>query len=172
MERLVHAPTRQGVGHQEPVQGYPRYLGSWYGRCWYHRMAQQVSLNSLVTFRARLLTTRSLCRHQSTAQKVVQARMWAQGLTIGVMVAAGILTHQQRQEAAQHRVSANSDLASRSLTEQSSSRAMTITPGYTWLRSTRKNSSSNPCCSLRLHLHPHHKLSLRNSLASCLGHPS
>ncbi|THH32757.1 hypothetical protein EUX98_g1467 [Antrodiella citrinella] len=42
-------------------------------------------------------------RHQSTAQKVVQARMWAQGLTIGVMVAAGILTHTQREEAAQHR---------------------------------------------------------------------
>lgn len=42
-------------------------------------------------------------RHQSTSQKVVQARMWAQGLTIGVLVGAGILTHQQRQEAAEHR---------------------------------------------------------------------
>lgn len=42
-------------------------------------------------------------RHQSVPQKVVQARMWAQGLTIGVMVAAGILTHQQREEAAMHR---------------------------------------------------------------------
>ncbi|KAH8105976.1 hypothetical protein BXZ70DRAFT_917627 [Cristinia sonorae] len=42
-------------------------------------------------------------RHQTAAQKVVQARMWAQGLTIGVMVAAGILTHQQREEAAMHR---------------------------------------------------------------------
>jgi len=38
-------------------------------------------------------------RHQTTAQKVVQARMWAQGLTIGVLISAGILTHGQREEA-------------------------------------------------------------------------
>jgi len=42
-------------------------------------------------------------RHQTTAQKVVQARMWAQGLTIGVLIAAGVLTHTNRAEAAQHR---------------------------------------------------------------------
>lgn len=30
-------------------------------------------------------------------QKVVQARMWAQALTIGVLIAAGVLTHSQRQ---------------------------------------------------------------------------
>ncbi|KAI0068677.1 hypothetical protein BV25DRAFT_1844273 [Artomyces pyxidatus] len=41
-------------------------------------------------------------KHQSTSQKVVQARMWAQGLTIGVLVTAGILTHSQREEAAKH----------------------------------------------------------------------
>ena len=28
--------------------------------------------------------------------------MWAQGLTIGVLIAAGILTHANRQEAAEH----------------------------------------------------------------------
>ncbi|KIJ16251.1 hypothetical protein PAXINDRAFT_168766 [Paxillus involutus ATCC 200175] len=39
-------------------------------------------------------------RYQSLPQKVVQARMWAQGLTIGVLVAAGALTHKNRQEAA------------------------------------------------------------------------
>ncbi|KAM5540370.1 hypothetical protein V8D89_005828 [Ganoderma adspersum] len=33
---------------------------------------------------------------QSTTQKVVQARVWAQGLTIGIIIAAGILTHTQR----------------------------------------------------------------------------
>ncbi|TFY73360.1 hypothetical protein EWM64_g10652, partial [Hericium alpestre] len=38
-------------------------------------------------------------RHQSTSQKIVQARMWAQGLTIGVLIGAGILTHSQRQAA-------------------------------------------------------------------------
>ncbi|KAJ3525346.1 hypothetical protein NM688_g8415 [Phlebia brevispora] len=32
-------------------------------------------------------------------QKIVQARMWAQGLTIGVLIAAGALTHAQRQKA-------------------------------------------------------------------------
>ncbi|KAF9782738.1 mitochondrion protein [Thelephora terrestris] len=42
-------------------------------------------------------------RNQSTSQKVVQARMWAQGLTIGVLIAAGILTHQVRAQAAAHR---------------------------------------------------------------------
>lgn len=30
--------------------------------------------------------------------------MWAQGLTVGVLIAAGILTHKQRQEAAGHKV--------------------------------------------------------------------
>ncbi|TBU49350.1 hypothetical protein BD309DRAFT_947504 [Dichomitus squalens] len=33
---------------------------------------------------------------QSTTQKVVQARVWAQALTIGIIIAAGILTHSQR----------------------------------------------------------------------------
>lgn len=31
--------------------------------------------------------------YQSMPQKLVQARMWAQGLTIGVLIAAGALTH-------------------------------------------------------------------------------
>ncbi|KAG1733925.1 uncharacterized protein EDB91DRAFT_1057155 [Suillus paluster] len=42
-------------------------------------------------------------RHQTLPQKVVQVRMWAQGLTIGVLIAAGALTHTQRQAALQHR---------------------------------------------------------------------
>ncbi|KAI0921731.1 hypothetical protein AcV5_000753 [Taiwanofungus camphoratus] len=41
-------------------------------------------------------------RHQTVPQKVVQARMWAQGLTIGVLIGAGILTHAQRREAVLH----------------------------------------------------------------------
>ena len=32
--------------------------------------------------------------------QVVQARVWAQGLTIGIIIAAGILTHSQRARAA------------------------------------------------------------------------
>ncbi|KAI0952216.1 hypothetical protein AcW1_004375 [Taiwanofungus camphoratus] len=43
-------------------------------------------------------------RHQTVPQKVVQARMWAQGLTIGVLIGAGILTHAQRREAVLHHV--------------------------------------------------------------------
>ena len=33
------------------------------------------------------------------AWQIVQARMWAQGLTVGVLIAAGELTHAQRQKA-------------------------------------------------------------------------
>ncbi|EPT03663.1 hypothetical protein FOMPIDRAFT_1022258 [Fomitopsis schrenkii] len=42
-------------------------------------------------------------RQQSATQKIVQVRMWAQGLTIGVLIAAGIMTHANRLEAAEHR---------------------------------------------------------------------
>ncbi|KAF8646377.1 hypothetical protein AX16_007243 [Volvariella volvacea WC 439] len=41
-------------------------------------------------------------KYQTTAQKIVQARMWAQGLTIGVLIAAGALTQSKRAEAAKH----------------------------------------------------------------------
>jgi hypothetical protein len=41
-------------------------------------------------------------RHQTLPQKIVQVRMWAQGLTIGVLIGAGVLTHSQRQAALQH----------------------------------------------------------------------
>ncbi|PCH41528.1 hypothetical protein WOLCODRAFT_137446 [Wolfiporia cocos MD-104 SS10] len=34
--------------------------------------------------------------YQTLPQKIVQARMWAQGLTIGVLIAAGALTHARR----------------------------------------------------------------------------
>lgn len=31
--------------------------------------------------------------------QIVQARMWAQGLTIGIIIAAGVLMHSQRAKA-------------------------------------------------------------------------
>ncbi|KAI0939297.1 hypothetical protein AcV5_000757 [Taiwanofungus camphoratus] len=34
--------------------------------------------------------------YQTFPQKIVQARMWAQGLTIGILIAAGALTHAKR----------------------------------------------------------------------------
>ncbi|KAF8076704.1 hypothetical protein FPV67DRAFT_1472392 [Lyophyllum atratum] len=39
---------------------------------------------------------------QTTPQKVVQARMWAQGLTIGILIVAGALTQSKRAAAASH----------------------------------------------------------------------
>jgi len=42
-------------------------------------------------------------RHQTLPQKIVQVRMWAQGLTIGILIGAGILTHSKRQAALEHR---------------------------------------------------------------------
>ena len=47
-----------------------------------------------------VLTRLPFLSYQSTPQKVVQARMWAQGLTIGVLIAAGIMTQSQRTQAA------------------------------------------------------------------------
>jgi len=38
-------------------------------------------------------------KYQTMPQKIVQARMWAQGLTIGILIAAGALTHARRQQA-------------------------------------------------------------------------
>ncbi|KXN89459.1 Respiratory supercomplex factor 2, mitochondrial [Leucoagaricus sp. SymC.cos] len=37
-------------------------------------------------------------KYQTYAQKIVQARMWAQGLTIGLLIVAGALTQAQRKE--------------------------------------------------------------------------
>ena len=51
-----------------------------------------------------LIFLTSLTRHQSTSQKVVQTRMWAQGLTIGVLIATGILSHSQREVAVKYNV--------------------------------------------------------------------
>ena len=39
-------------------------------------------------------------RYQTPAQKIVQARMWAQGLTIGLLIVAGALTHSKHKPGA------------------------------------------------------------------------
>ncbi|KAL4081458.1 hypothetical protein V8B97DRAFT_30053 [Scleroderma yunnanense] len=41
--------------------------------------------------------------HLPVRHKVVQARVWAQGLTLGVIIATGALTHSQRTKAVQMR---------------------------------------------------------------------
>ncbi|KAH9977732.1 hypothetical protein BGW80DRAFT_1283924 [Lactifluus volemus] len=71
---------------------------------WISRHQYKVILGSWAAGMAVAGTIIMRNRHQSTSQKVVQARMWAQGLTIGVLLATGILTHSQRGEAAKHRV--------------------------------------------------------------------
>ncbi|CAL1700997.1 unnamed protein product [Somion occarium] len=42
-------------------------------------------------------------KYQTGPQKIVQARMWAQGLTVGVLIAAGVLTQSSRRAAVEHR---------------------------------------------------------------------
>ncbi|KAG5648799.1 hypothetical protein DXG03_000148 [Asterophora parasitica] len=54
-------------------------------------------------------------KFQTTAQKVVQARMWAQGLTIGLLIVAGALTQSKRAAAAKH---PNTDHSWRVMVEQ------------------------------------------------------
>ncbi|KAH9844168.1 uncharacterized protein C8Q71DRAFT_33063 [Rhodofomes roseus] len=43
-------------------------------------------------------------RQQSATQKIVQVRMWAQGLAIGVLIAAAVLTQSNSKDAAEHRM--------------------------------------------------------------------
>ena len=57
----------------------------------------------------------SFTRYQTHAQKVVQARMWAQGLTIGLIIAAGALTQGRRIAIAKE---GNQDHSWRDLIEQ------------------------------------------------------
>ncbi|KAF4575279.1 hypothetical protein EYR40_004986 [Pleurotus pulmonarius] len=54
-------------------------------------------------------------KYQTVPQKVVQARMWAQGLTIGIVIAAGALMHSRRAQAADHH---HADHSWRDLLEQ------------------------------------------------------
>ncbi|KAH9965887.1 hypothetical protein BC827DRAFT_1180666 [Russula dissimulans] len=71
---------------------------------WVARNQYKVIVGSWATSMAIAGTIIMRDRHQSTSQKIVQARMWAQGLTIGILVAAGMVTHSQRQDAARRHV--------------------------------------------------------------------
>jgi len=77
--------TREKVSDWAVKHQYPLIVGSW---------AASMGVAAAIIMKD---------RHQTTSQKIVQARMWAQGLTIGVLIVAGILTHQTRNEAAAHR---------------------------------------------------------------------
>jgi hypothetical protein len=58
---------------------------------WKDRCVQIVSMAT-----ASMLTAPRILRYQTPAQKVVQIRMWAQGITIGLLIAGGALNAAQR----------------------------------------------------------------------------
>jgi len=100
---------------------------------WVARHQYQVILGSWATSMAVAGTIIMRDRHQSTSQKVVQARMWAQGLTIGILIAAGIVTHSERTDAAKHHVVDHSwrELLEAEAREAESRKVQQLTPAST-----------------------------------------
>lgn len=99
----------KGAGRQLLDSAKAREASEWGGLSsseklskWVARHQYQVILGSWATSMAVAGTIIMRDRHQSNSQKIVQARMWAQGLTIGILIATGIATHSQRAEAAKH----------------------------------------------------------------------
>ncbi len=127
VEPSADTPCRKGVSRQLLDSAKARETSEWDGLStkekfsrWVARHQYQVILGSWATSMAVAGTIimrdrygypfpsphldSLLSRHQSTSQKIVQARMWAQGLTIGILVAAGIVTHSERTDASRHHV--------------------------------------------------------------------
>ncbi|KAH9179641.1 hypothetical protein EDB89DRAFT_1922352 [Lactarius sanguifluus] len=99
----------KGAGRQLLDSAKAREASEWGGLSssekiskWVARHQYQVILGSWATSMAVAGTIIMRDRHQSNSQKIVQARMWAQGLTIGILIATGIVTHSQRAEAAKN----------------------------------------------------------------------
>ncbi|KAG6840644.1 hypothetical protein C0991_005367 [Blastosporella zonata] len=82
--RWEELSTRDKLGDWADRHQYSLILGGW---------ASSLAFAGAIISRDKL---------QTTAQKVVQARMWAQGLTIGLLIVAGALTQSKRAAAAQH----------------------------------------------------------------------
>ncbi|KAG5639684.1 hypothetical protein H0H81_005867 [Sphagnurus paluster] len=82
--RWEELSTKDKIGDWADRHQYSLILGGW---------ASSLAFAGAIISRDKL---------QSTAQKVVQARMWAQGLTIGLLIVAGALTQSKRAAAAQH----------------------------------------------------------------------
>ncbi|KAF8239008.1 hypothetical protein L208DRAFT_1240050, partial [Tricholoma matsutake] len=82
--RWEQMTTKEKLGDWADRHQYSIILGGW---------ASSLALAGAIISRDKI---------QSTAQKVVQARMWAQGLTIGLLIVAGALTHSKRAEALKH----------------------------------------------------------------------
>ncbi|EKM79948.1 hypothetical protein AGABI1DRAFT_113193 [Agaricus bisporus var. burnettii JB137-S8] len=75
-------PLKEKVNEWAARYQYSIILGSW---------AAGLGLATLIISRN---------KYQTNSQKIVQARMWAQGLTIGLLIAAGALTGTKRREIA------------------------------------------------------------------------
>ncbi|KAF5388401.1 hypothetical protein D9615_000659 [Tricholomella constricta] len=95
--RWEEMSTRDKIADWSERHQYSLILGGW---------ASSLAFAGAVISRDKL---------QTTAQKVVQARMWAQGLTIGLLIVAGALTHSKREAAAKH---PNTDHSWRVMVEQ------------------------------------------------------
>jgi len=72
-------------------------LGNWFDR---HKYSVVVGSWAASIAVAGAIISRD--KYQSTSQKVVQARMWAQGLTIGVILAAGAISHARHGDDPKH----------------------------------------------------------------------
>lgn len=67
---------------------------------WASRHEYSIIMGSWALSLAAAAAVISRDKYQTGPQKIVQARMWAQGLTIGILIAAGALKHGQRAETA------------------------------------------------------------------------
>ncbi|KAF9238803.1 mitochondrion protein [Melanogaster broomeanus] len=85
LERWASLGPKDKVAHWAAKHQLSVIMGSW---------ATSMAVAGSIIMRDPLLTM---------PQKVVQVRLWAQGLTIGVLIATAALTHAQRQEAAEMR---------------------------------------------------------------------
>jgi len=63
---------------------------------WSYRHQYSLIMGSWATSLAVAGTIISRNEYQTYPQKIVQARMWAQGLTIGLLIVAGALTHSRK----------------------------------------------------------------------------
>jgi len=83
--KWLQMSTKEKIGDWADRHEYSIILGSWAG---------SLALTGAVISRN---------QYQTFAQKIVQARMWAQGLTVGILIVAGALQGAKRREAAQNK---------------------------------------------------------------------
>ena len=117
MEYTVRKGEGFRLGISSPIRDYIWELGTFDGCCWCHYLKRQVIILAWGFIQYLLkpcnvqiseCPSKGLCcyhcrRCRFDTLQVVQARVWAQGLTVGVLLVAGALTHSKRQEAVAQR---------------------------------------------------------------------